>query len=218
MVEIKICGFTKDAEARKACELNISMLGVVVDVPVRTPREVSLSKAKSLLEQAPRSIKTVVVSMPQALEKAQRLDDEMEADFLQIHSQLTVSEFREIAENVEKRLIGVVSVPKSSEKFEGTLSRASGISEFADFVLLDTSGESGGGTGKTHCWKISRKIVKELDTPVILAGGLKPSNVRDAVRTVNPYAVDVSSGVEASPGRKDSGLMRKFVEKAGGID
>jgi phosphoribosylanthranilate isomerase len=77
--------------------------------------------------------------------------------------------------------------------------------------------ESGaGGTGETHDWERSRELVESLSSPVVLAGGLTPDNVAEAVETVRPFAVDVASGVEADPGRKDPEAVAAFVRAAGG--
>ncbi len=85
-----------------------------------------------------------------------------------------------------------------------------------DAVLLDSFSKGQyGGTGKTHDWTLSRQIKEAVaPVPVILAGGLKPENVKEAILAVEPYAVDVASGVEASPGVKDHMKVRAFVENA----
>jgi len=86
-----------------------------------------------------------------------------------------------------------------------------------DFYLLDTYEEdSAGGTGKIFDWKILRDF--EILKPVILSGGLNPDNVASAIKEVAPYAVDVSTGVESSPGKKDMTLMKKFVENVRKLD
>jgi phosphoribosylanthranilate isomerase len=85
----------------------------------------------------------------------------------------------------------------------------------ADAVLVDSAdAEGGGGTGETHDWERTRERVADLDVPVILAGGLAPDNVAEAVATVDPFAVDVASGVESSGGVKDHDAVRAFVRAA----
>ena len=85
----------------------------------------------------------------------------------------------------------------------------------ADRVVLDSgTPEQPGGTGKTGAWDVAARWVGELTAPVLLAGGLRPGNVADALRVVNPAGVDVSSGVEAEPGRKDLNQVEAFIEES----
>ena len=80
---------------------------------------------------------------------------------------------------------------------------------------MDTKGKFGrGGTGKTHDWSISAKIVKEIRKPVFLAGGLNPENVREAIKTVKPFAVDANSGVKEKPRIKNYEKIKEFVRYA----
>ena len=88
---------------------------------------------------------------------------------------------------------------------------------FVDGIILDTAIRATGqvgGTGQTHDWSISRKVVRSIDLPVILAGGLNPDNVLEAVRLVQPYAVDVNSGVTKPNGEKDHEKLRQFIARA----
>jgi len=82
-----------------------------------------------------------------------------------------------------------------------------------DAILLDTyDKELAGGTGKNFKWKLASKL-ENYKVPIILSGGLNPENVLDAIKKINPYAVDVSSGVESSPGIKNHNLVKEFIEK-----
>ena len=84
---------------------------------------------------------------------------------------------------------------------------------FSDMILLDTkSGRRIGGTGKTHDWNISKKIVEQIDVPVVLAGGLNPENIKEAVKKVMPFGIDANSGLEHKDGSKDLEKVRKFAE------
>jgi phosphoribosylanthranilate isomerase len=86
------------------------------------------------------------------------------------------------------------------------------VAEYADMLLLDTKvGDKVGGTGVTHDYAVDRKIKESTDKRIILSGGLNPENVAAAVKTVRPYAVDVSSGVESKPGVKDPEKVNKFI-------
>lgn len=216
MVKVKICGLTAHEDAKLACDLGADMIGVIIKVDVSTPREVDFSQARKILGSVSRGVSTVAVSMPKGLEEAQELAGELDTDYLQIHFPLLQSELRRIRKEIGRDLIGVVSVPRNPEDPEEVISRAKGIAQVSDFLLLDTKGQAGGGTGKTHDWRTSLNIKEALDTPLILAGGLNPSNVRSAIEEVDPYGVDVASGVEREPGRKDPELVKSFIQNAGG--
>ena len=85
----------------------------------------------------------------------------------------------------------------------------------AKYLLLDTYSEKApGGTGEIFDWSIASDMIAKTDQQIVLAGGLTPSNVETAVRSVNPFGVDVSSGVELSPGKKDMAKLRTFVQGA----
>lgn len=216
MVKVKICGLTSPKDAELACELGVDFLGVIVDVSVDTPREINFDRARKVLEAASEQVDTVAVTMPESLDDALKVSEEIGPDYLQVHSPLPKSQLRQIKREANSKIIGVFSIPQGLMNSDDLLSRAEGTAQAADLLLLDSGDSSGGGTGKTHDWSTSSAICENLDTPVILAGGLSPENVREAIGRVNPFAVDVASGVEVKPGRKDPELMRKFIENVGG--
>ena len=103
---------------------------------------------------------------------------------------------------------------------EGSIEEAVAISPHVDGILLDSGSKKGsvvelGGTGRTHDWDVSRRIVEAVEVPVILAGGLNPGNVVEAVRLVKPYAVDVCSGVRTGE-RLDPGKLQSFMSRVRG--
>ena len=92
------------------------------------------------------------------------------------------------------------------------------IQDGADAILLDTKGEKGtGGTGQPHNWALSADIRSSFSIPFILAGGMTAENVEQAIDQVDPYAVDVSSGVECAPGKKDPQKVLDFIQRVRGI-
>lgn len=216
MVKVKICGLTSPEDAELASRLGADLLGVIVEVGVDTPREISFERARRVLESAPEKVETVAVTMPESPEDALRVSEEINPDYLQIHSPLPRPQLERIKRETNKELIGVVSIPQDTTNSDNIFSRARNIAQATDLLLLDSGGSSGGGTGETHDWSMSSAICENLETPVILAGGLTPANVREAIREVRPFGVDVASGVEVDPGKKDPGLMRKFIEGVGG--
>jgi phosphoribosylanthranilate isomerase len=97
----------------------------------------------------------------------------------------------------------------------GAVTTARAVGRWADAILLDTKTDTRiGGTGATHDWSISARIVKEANKPVILSGGLNPQNVRDAIAVVSPFAVDVNSGVENPDGSKSPEKVWSLIRLA----
>jgi len=135
----------------------------------------------------------------------------LKPDLIQVHGGIAeeVSALRKRLP--QARIIGAVPV-----KSEAEIQRAAEIASFYDAVLVDSYVAcKHGGTGLTHDWRISARIRETLHPkPLILAGGLNPENVKEAIRVVKPYAVDVSTGVEAQPGLKDPAKVKRFIEEA----
>lgn len=206
MARVKICGHTNEADVAASIAAGVDAIGVIVDVPVDTPREVDVETAASLL-QIPPFVTGVLVTMPETPEDAIDLVERLEPDALQVHSGLAPDELATVADTVDIPLLVGASVED-----EEALADLDGV---ADAVLLDSRDESGaGGTGRTHDWDASRRIRGSLEVPVILAGGLTPENVGRAVETVDPYAVDVATGVESKGGVKDHPAVEQFVRRA----
>lgn len=206
MVRVKVCGHTNEADVAASIAAGVDAIGVIVDVPVDTPREVDVESAGSLLELPP-FVTGVLVTMPESPSDAIDLVERLEPEALQVHSGLEPDDLATVADAIDIPLLVGASV-----EAEGTLTDLDGV---ADAVLLDSRDEVGaGGTGRTHDWDASRRIRESLDVPIILAGGLTPENVRRAVETVDPYAVDVATGVESKGGVKDHPAMEEFVRRA----
>lgn len=214
MVKVKICGLTKVEDAKTAHDAGADLIGVIVNAKVPTPRSLNYDGARKILDQAPSGVEKVAVGMPEDLSEGLEIIEELNPDYLQMHSYPSLSEVKELKETTGKKLIITVSVPHKVTDPEEIIARAEEIAELTDFILLDTKGPGGGGTGRTHNWGTSRKIRDALDTPLFLAGGLTPSNVREAIEKVQPYGVDVASGVELEPGVKDPEKLQAFIENS----
>lgn len=212
MVKVKMCGFMDPEDAKVACELGVDMIGVIIEIR-GSNRSITIEQARKILAAASKVDKVAVV-MPNCLEDAVRVAHELKPDYLQIHSNFTAEQLEKLKELAGAKIIGVVTIPQKIGDEKAILNRASEVSEVVDYVLLDTKGPAGGGTGLTHDWNFSRKIRETLDKPVFLAGGLNPVNVKEAIKAVRPHGVDVASGVESSPGKKDPKLMQAFIEAA----
>jgi phosphoribosylanthranilate isomerase len=208
MVLVKICGNTSKEDAAKALEYGADLIGVIVNVPVKTPRKVSLKTAKEIYSVVPRG-KRVMVLMPSGIDEVIRLCSEAEPDYIQLHGGESPELLMELRKVLPCRIIKTIHVSGA-----GAVDEARKFSSLCDLLLLDTPSASMGGSGVKHDWRVSRDVVSAIEVPVILAGGLNPENVGEAVRRVRPYGVDVSSGVESKPGKKDYDRVKNFIEAA----
>jgi phosphoribosylanthranilate isomerase len=212
VVKVKICGFTRGEDVKAACALGVDMVGVIL-VP-KSPRYVPVKQAGKILKAAGEETAKVAVFIPEGPEDVEEIYRKLEPDYLQFHLTFPAEELLNIREDLEAEIIVVVPIPRKIERQTDIVDRAIEVAGVADFVSIDTKGPTGGGTGLAHNWNLSAAIRDIVGKPVFLAGGLNPSNVIDAIKIVRPYGVDVATGVESSPGKKDPKLMREFIEAA----
>jgi phosphoribosylanthranilate isomerase len=209
-MKVKICGIKSEQDLVMALNAGADAVGFITEVPVDSPRKISLAEASRLISKVPVFVASVLVIMPENAEQAVHMIQTARPAAVQIHNTLGISELKMIKETGVKL---IKTIPVSADT--GTLiKQVRELHGIADAVLLDTvlDGNSG-GTGVPHNWKVSSEIVLRSGMPVILAGGLKPENVTDAIRTVRPYAVDTASGVETD-GRKDEKKVMAFIKNA----
>ncbi len=160
--------------------------------------------------QVPPFIAKVVVTVFSDEASLKEICEKLEPDFIQVHGGETACLL-----NVRGKLDGVRMI-RAYNLQEFPLSAEASMMSGFDAVMLDSGAPDGyGGTGRILDWPRALELKERLDSiPTILAGGLNPANVAEAVRTVHPYAVDVSSGVEVKPGVKDEAKVRKFIAEA----
>jgi phosphoribosylanthranilate isomerase len=207
MTRAKVCGITREADLRAAAAAGADAVGIVCDVPVDTPREVSPERAAELAAAVPPFVTSVLVTMPDSAAAGADLVDRVGTDAVQEHGDLSPAEVGDLRAAVDADVIKSVDAaePERAAEYDGV----------ADALLVDSvDADGGGGTGETHDWVRTREATADLDAPLVLAGGLAPDNVAEAVRTVGPFAVDVASGVEESGGVKDHDAVRAFVQNA----
>ncbi|QSG12668.1 Phosphoribosylanthranilate isomerase [Halapricum desulfuricans] len=204
MTRVKVCGFTREADLEAAIAAGVDAVGLIAGVTVDTPREIDLEVASRLAATVPPLVSSVLVTMPGDAGEARRRIERVRPDAVQLHG-LDPVDVAALAD-APADVIAVV---------EPTDPELDAYAETADALLVDSiDAEGGGGTGETHDWERTREIVTGLDVPVVLAGGLTPENVSTAVETVDPFAVDVASGVEREGGVKDHDAVERFVERA----
>ncbi len=200
MVRIKICGITNIEDALLAVDFGADALGFVFYK--ESKRYIEPKKAQSIISKLPLFVTTVGVFVNQELDEIRNIKEEAGFDVFQLHG----DESPDFCNKLEGKVIKTIRVkddinPKEIESYP------------AQAILFDTHSTKGyGGTGESFRWE----ILRDLDTSkrIILSGGLTPENVGQAIRMVNPYAVDVSSGVEEYPGKKNPEKLKKFIEAA----
>lgn len=210
-VRVKFCGLTREEDAREAAALGASFVGAVF---AGGPRRVEPSRARNVLGGAGARAERVGVFGSDTADAIARMAGESAVTIVQLHDDPRAADVRA----VRARFAGRVW---AAARASGSLlpEWAEELFHEADAVLLDARVPGSlGGTGVTLEW---RALARSLDdhrgaTPIVLAGGLRPENVAEAIRLLAPDVVDVSSGVESAPGIKDHARMRAFVEAVRG--
>lgn len=200
---VKICGLTTLEDARFAAGALADYLGFIF-YP-ESPRYIDPAKAGAIINwiEGPEKI-GVFVNQP--LDDVNSIARQTGIDMVQLHG----NESPEYCSLVERPVVKVFHVPEGKTSQE-LASEVSLYRENADFLLFDSkTGDKWGGTGKTFNWQLLHDISE--DKPFFLSGGLNAGNVKDAIQTVSPMAVDLSSGVEESPGLKDFDKLEQFFE------
>ena len=204
MVKVKVCGITNVEDALSAVYFGADALGFVFYGKSR--RFVDVNTAKVISDVVPPFVQKVGVFVNEDPSYVVDIMREVDLDIAQLHGSETVEDCNCIG---RKNVIKAFRIKDSNsiDSIEPYIGNVSAI-------LLDTYSESFGGTGKTFNWEIARSARERFNVPLILSGGLNPENVAKAIKVVRPYAVDVSSGVEASRGKKDMKKLKAFIEKA----
>jgi phosphoribosylanthranilate isomerase len=202
-VKVKICGITNLNDAMAAVDFGADALGFVFFEG--SPRFISYNNAGAIIMRLPSFVTTVGVFVNQKTKEVEKIIDLTGIDVVQLHG----NETPEMC-NVSRRVIKAIRV-KSLESLDPLKNFKEKVSAF----LLDTfTPDILGGTGQIFNWDIA--VDAKQFGRVILAGGLTPGNITEAVRRVRPYGVDVSSGVELEKGKKDHKKMRLFIDRAKG--
>lgn len=197
-VKVKVCGTTRLKDAQLAVEFGADAIGFIFYK--KSPRCVTVKTAKEICSKLPPFVHRVGVFVNETADTINRIAERCGLDAVQLHG----DESPAFCKKIKRRVIKAVRVKDS-----GSLR---GLSRYpVDGYLLDTYKEDQwGGTGKVFDWELA--VRAKNYGPVILAGGLNARNVKAAVKKVQPYGVDVSSGVEQSPGKKDPKKVKAFLK------
>jgi len=199
-VKVKICGITNWADAQRAIAGGANFLGF--NFYAGSPRYIEPAKARKIVERLPKDISTVGVFVNETEDKMLKTARAVGLHYLQLHGNESAATVAHL-----KRSFPVIKAIRVQSPF-----RASQLTRFksADALLLDGfDAAQWGGTGRTFDWKVAKRAA--ASRRIFLAGGLTPGNVAQAIRAAKPYAVDVCSGVEAKPGKKDPARMKAFL-------
>lgn len=208
---IKFCGMSRSQDATIAAELGASYVGAVF---APGPRQVTGAVARSIFDAVPGIGHVGVFGGNEPAEIA-ALADEADLDVVQLHADPTSEDVRAIRDIFDGEIWAAIRVNGNS------LPESAGeLFDEADGILLDARGDQLGGTGRTFSWAGVAGDVARLRRGgvLVLAGGLTPVNVAEAISTLAPDIVDVSSGVESSPGIKSARLMREFAHAVRGTE
>lgn len=197
---VKICGITRAQDAEAACAAGADAIGFNFYRP--SPRFVPVDAAAAIRRSLPPFVTAVGLFVNAGGDEVARIADAVGLDLLQFHGDEPAGD----CERTGMPYMKAVRVGADTD-----LRAIAGRYGSAAALLLDTPDEKlWGGTGQTFDWEL---VPRELGKPMVLAGGLTPANVADAVRRIRPWAVDVSGGVESAPGIKDAAKMRAFIEE-----
>ncbi|AXY08318.1 phosphoribosylanthranilate isomerase [Bacillus anthracis] len=199
-MKVKICGITDMETAKRACEYGADALGFVF---AESKRKITPKRAEEIIQELPANVLKIGVFVNESVEVIQKIADECGLTHVQLHGG---------EDNYQIRRLNIPSIKSLGVTSESDMKNAQGYE--TDYILFDSPKEKfHGGNGKTFSWELLGHMPKELRKKTILAGGLNALNIEEAIRTVRPYMVDVSSGVETE-GKKDVEKIKQFIIKA----
>ena len=219
MTRVKVCGLMNKKDIDLCVNAGVHMLGFVVDYPDPVPWNLSTAEARELIRAVPAFVSTCVVTGGSA-EKILQLAREVGPNVVQLHYKETLQEVKEIAE--ELKLRGIRTIKALRIDGEGNCdfeianpvlaARALAKTGVAAILVDAYTAAMPGGTGVRVDLSTFLTIQQERTVPVILAGGLSPTNIAQAIRESKPYAVDTLTGIEESSGRKDPEKIISFMQ------
>jgi len=216
MTWVKICGTTNLEDALTAIDAGTEALGFVFYE--KSPRKIDVEAAREIVSQLPGNVEKVGVFVNELPERVARTADEVGLTAVQLHGDEHGNSSSQVSNGPRKLF---VAIPVSLLSQAGKGNKSAGLTWFSarpeacSAIFLDSgSPEQRGGTGKRFDWEDARPWVSQLSQKfrIVVAGGLTPTNVADAMRLLHPWGVDVASGVELKPGKKDPEKVRAFVQ------
>lgn len=224
---VKLCGVTTPAEVDMCCRAGADALGFVVEFPAEVPWNLMREEARDLIDRVPDGVEPVLVVGEQS-DLILQLASDLRPAAVQLHADEAPAETRAMATELTRMGVRVIKALRFSVETGEVLTAHDApedpveaaqrlVSLGVGQLLVDSvSRRQAAGTGRTVDFRLARRIRDEVGAPVILAGGLRPDNVAEAVRAVRPHGVDVISGVEARRRVKDPAKVAAFLAAAQG--
>lgn len=218
-VRVKICGITSIDDAMLCIGAGVDAIGFVTEYPIPVPWNLSRKRSRELISKIPPFISTTVVTTG-SLSDIFKIAKDTAPNIVQLHGEESINDIEKVVETLSINGIKVIKAlsididaQKAHFEISNPIEAAQSLQETGiDALLLDSRTKTmPAGTGRTISWKLAREIKEKTSIPLILAGGLNQSNVRSAISSVRPYAVDVITGVEIVPGIKDPYKVKAFV-------
>jgi phosphoribosylanthranilate isomerase len=215
MTWVKICGITNAEDALAAIEAGADALGLVLYE--KSPRYITQDRARDLVRKLPARIEKVGVFVNEGLDDMERIAETAGLTGIQLHMRFPHSQWAERASprmRTTKYTVLRASELLDDQAIHASLAWYQDVKESIGAIFFDAATEKEpGGTGETFDWKAAKPAVRafQQDFRIVVAGGLTPTNVAEAMRILKPWGVDVSTGVEARPGKKDAEKVRAFI-------
>jgi len=201
---IKFCGTTSLADARGSIEAGANALGFIF---AASKRQITPGNAAVIARELPENVERVGVFVDASAEAIREIADRVGLTGVQLHGMESPELVAELSRGVERRKLRIIKTVIMGGDFHLELEKFVMASSPPDAILLD----SGAGSGRQFDWRGVRPFITGTEMRFIVAGGLTPENVGGALRMFHPWGVDVVSGIEQEPGRKDSEKMKAFV-------
>ncbi|MCX7716010.1 MAG: phosphoribosylanthranilate isomerase [Endomicrobia bacterium] len=208
---VKICGFKRKEDILQAVYEGVDAVGFIIGVTHKTEDALNINQAIELVKFIPSVVLSVMVTHFTNSFSVLSVAEALRPKAIQLQGDISVTDIVIIRDRIpEVKIIKAIHVVDAN-----SINDAKHYEEYVDYILLDSKTKDRiGGTGKTHDWSISAQIVERIKKPVILAGGLNPENVADAIMQVKPFGVDVNSGTKGQDGFKDYQKIKQFIKNA----
>ena len=219
--KVKICGTTSVEDAQMAVDAGADYLGVLVNVPI-SERSNTIEQARAIVDSS--SIPSLTLLYNMSADEICHVVDVIKPYGVHLLGHATIETIQDLKKRLKCKIWatiylpvkdqGEVDVDKIKEQMKDQ-EKAGADVIVIDTVSVKTSGTQAryGGTGKTADWDIAKELIKQVQIPVFLAGGINPDNVREAILKVDPYGVDLASGVESSKCHRDPEKTKRLIEE-----